>query len=282
MRMHRNYEAVKPSLAGKQVKTSRYKTPRDYPNLKSRYSESLNYQGQVTRSCMHCHQVREAERLVYRTAGQSIPDEVLLPYPDPGVLGLKLDPKEMATLERVASGSIAERAGLRPSDDFVALAGQPLLSIADVQWVLHNAPATTHLPAQVRRGGKTWDAMLDLQEGWRLGDISWRVSTWDLRRMGLGGMRLDDLTDEQRRLANLPHEGMALRVRHLGEYGEHAIAKRAGFQKGDILVMFDGLNARMSESELLAYTLQKKRVGDEVAATVLRDGKRAALKSTLQ
>ncbi len=262
LRMHRNYAAVKPSLAGKQVKASRFKSPRDYPSLSGKYGESLNYEGQVAKSCMHCHQIREAERLVYRAAGEPIPDEVLLPYPDPGVLGLKLDPKETATLERVAPGSIAERAGLRPGDNIVALAGQPLLSIADLQWVLHKAPASTKLPAQVRRGGETWNATLDLQEGWRLGNISWRASTWDLRRMALGGMKLDDLTDEERKSAKLPHEGMALRVRHLGEYGEHAVAKRAGFQKGDVLVTFDGLSARMSESEVLAYTLRRKRPGE--------------------
>ena len=95
---------------------------------------------------MHCHQIREAERLVYRTAREPIPDEVLFPYPDPDVLGLKMDPKEMATVGRVAPGSLAGRAGLRPGDEIVTLAGQPLLSIADLQWVLHNAPADGEAP----------------------------------------------------------------------------------------------------------------------------------------
>ena len=100
--------------------------------------------------------------------------------------------------------------------------------------------------------------------------------------MALGGMRLDDLTDEERKSANLPHDGMALRVRHLGEYGEHAVAKRAGFRKGDILVKFDGQSARMSESEVLVYTLRKKRPGELVAATVLRNGETKVLKFALQ
>ena len=75
---------------------------------------------------------------------------------------------------------------------------------------------------------------------------------------------------------------MALRVRHLGEYGEHAVAKRAGFQKGDIVVMFDGLSARMSESEVLVYTLRRKRPGELVAAKVLRNGQTKPLKFALQ
>ena len=126
------------------------------------------------------------------------------------------------------------------------------------------------------------DLTLDLPEGWRRGDISWRATTWDLRRMGLGGLRLEELTDEQREEAKLPRDGMALRVEHVGEYGEHAVAKRAGFQKGDILVSFDGRTGRMSESELLAYTVQRKRPGDEVAVTVLRNGERETLKFALQ
>ena len=38
-----------------------------------------------------------------RYADRPIPDEVLYPYPDPEVLGLRMDPEEMATVERVAT-----------------------------------------------------------------------------------------------------------------------------------------------------------------------------------
>src|SRR3954447_4267315 len=126
LRMHRDYQAVKPSLEGKQVKQARYRTPRDYPSLAGKYGETIDYEEKTARSCMHCHQIREAERLVYRTARKPIPDEVLFPYPDPAVLGLKMAPESMATVERVTPGSTAERAGLRAGDDITTLAGQPL------------------------------------------------------------------------------------------------------------------------------------------------------------
>jgi serine protease Do len=282
VRMHKDYQKFKPSLAGKQVEQDRYKTPRDYPSLSGKYGEAIDYEGKTAKSCMHCHQVREAERLVYRAAKEPIPDEVLFPYPDPAVLGLKMDPKGMATVERVATDSIAGRAELKAGDEITTLAGQPLLSIADLQWVLHNAPASAKLTAQVRRDGKPVGVTLDLREGWRRGDISWRTTTWDLRRMGLGGLWLEELKGEQRSEAKLAEDSLALRVRHLGEYGEHAVAKRAGFQKGDIVVSFDGLAGKMSESDLLAYTMQRKRPGDEVAVTVLRNGRRETLKFALQ
>jgi serine protease Do len=282
LRMHRDYGAVKPALAGKQVKPARYSTPRDYPSLSGKYGEGLDYEGQVARSCMHCHQVREAERLVYRAAKEPVPEEVLYPQPDPAVLGLKMDPQQMATVERVTTGSIADRAGLRAGDEIVALAGQPLLSIADLQWALHGAPAPTKLPARIRRGGEAMDLTLDLPAGWRRGNISWRVTTWDLRRMGLGGMKLAELDAERRAVAKLPGDALALRVEHVGEYGAHGVAKRAGFRKGDIIVSFDGRSGRMSESDLLAHTLREKRPGDEVTVTVLRNGARETLKFTLQ
>src|SRR3954470_543636 len=282
LRMHRDYGAVKPSLAGKQVRQARYRTPRDYPSLAGKYGETIDYEEKTARSCMHCHQVREAERLVYRAAREPIPDEVLFPYPDPAVLGLKMDPKAMATVERVTPGTPAERAGVRAGDEIVTLAGQPLLSIADLQWVLHNTPSATKLPAKVRRAGEAMDISLDLQEGWRRGDISWRTTTWDLRRMGLGGLWLEELTGEQRAGSKLPDDAMALRVKHVGEYGEHAVARRAGFQKGDILVSFDGQAGKISETDLLAYTMQRKRPGDEVAVTVLRNGKRESMRFALQ
>jgi hypothetical protein len=282
LRLHEDYQEIKPTLAGKQVEQARYKTPRDYPSLSGKYGEAIDYEGETAKSCMHCHQIREAERLVYRKAREPIPEEVLFPYPDPSVLGLKMDPKATSKIERVTTASIAERAGLRMGDEITTLAGQPLLSIADLQWVLHNAPAPTRLKAQVRRDGKAADLTLDLPEGWRRGDVSWRTTTWDLRRMGLGGLRLVELTGRQRDEAKLAGDGMALQVSHLGEYGEHAVAKRAGLRKGDVLVSFDGLAGKMSESELLAYAMQRKRAGDEVAVTVLRNGKRETLKFVLQ
>jgi serine protease Do len=281
LRLYRDGDKIKPALAGKQVKPSRFRTPRDYPSLSGRYEAELDYAGGVAKSCIHCHQVRDAERLVYRSAGEVFPDEVLYPYPDPEVVGLKLEPEEMAKVERVAAGSPADRDGFRPGDEILSLDGQPLLSIADVQWVLHNAPATATLPARVRRGGTTIDRTLTLADGWRRGNISWRPTTWSLRQMGLGGMKLVDLRDEDRRRMRLADDRMALKAEYVGEHGEHAIAKRAGLQKGDVIVAVDGRDRRMNESQLLEYTLRQKHRGDTMAVMVLRDGSPKALSYTL-
>jgi len=274
--MHRNYHRFKPLLAGKQVSNPQFKRPEEYPSLAGKYQPHLDYEGAVAKSCMHCHQIGEAERLVYRNSGQPIPDEVLFSYPNPRVLGMNMDPKEMTTIQNVAAGSSAERDEFRAGDQIVSLAGQPLLSTADIQWVLHQAPPSGELPAEVNRGGQKLSMSLTLRPGWRKEDIAWRATTWQLRRMGFGGMVLEDIRDAERS-GDLAGVGMALRINHVGQYGEHAVAKNAGFQKDDVIVAFDGLKRRMTEVELLAYTLKQKRAGDEVTATILRNGQRRDL-----
>jgi hypothetical protein len=277
LRIHRNLPTIKQSLAGKQVKPSRFRTPRDYPILSERYRPELDYAGNVARSCIHCHQIRDAERRLCRSTAQLVPDDVLFPYPDPEVLGLRMNPDELAKVTRVTAGSSAFHDGFKPGDEIIYLEGQPLVSVADIQWVLQNAPTTGLLRAKVRRDGKIIDRTVTLKEGWRRGNISWRTTTWELRRLGLGGMKLESVDEEEIRQASLALDQMALRVIHVGEFGEHAVAKRAGFQKGDIIVSFDGQASSMTESQLLAYALQRKRPGDAVSVTVVRDGTRRAL-----
>jgi hypothetical protein len=281
LRMHKSAETIKPTLTGKQVKASRFATPRDFPELAGRYKAELDYDGTVVQSCIHCHQIRDAERRLYRASRERFPDHVLYPYPDPEVVGLKLDPAQMATIERVESDSSAALDGFRRGDEIVSLDGQPLLSIADFEWVLHNAPATAKLPAEVRRGGKTLSLILTLNNGWRRGGLSWRTTSWMLRQMAFGGMKIDSASDQERRQASVPPDRMALKVAYVGQHGEHAIAKRAGFERGDVIVSFDGKDAPVTESDLFDYTLRQKHPGDTVAVTVLRNGTRKTLTYTL-
>lgn len=281
--LHKGYPANKASLAGKQPLPPRYKSPEEYPSLRGKYQATLEYEGKVVQSCMHCHQVREAERVFFRADRQPIPDEVLYPWPMPNVAGLALDPKEKAKVQSVAPGSAAAKDGFQAGDELLTLEGQSLLSIADVQWVLHHAPQPARLKADVLRGNKKLALTLNLLNDWRRqSDISWRVTTWDLRRMATGGLVLNEATAEERHQANLPDSALALRVEHVGEYGDHAAAKRAGFKKDDLLVNVDGQAGRRTESELLGYLLQHKMPGARVPATVLRAGERIQLELPMQ
>src|SRR5437867_2098433 len=283
LELHKHYPSNKASLAGKQPRPTPFKTPDEFPSLRGKYQAKLDYEGKVVQSCMHCHQVRDAERRFFRDDRKPIPDEVLYPFPMPDAIGLSIDPKTKARVNGVAAGSAAYEAGIRAGDEIASLDGQPILSIADVQWVLHNAGQPARLPAQVRRGRKKSSLELRLDIGWRRhSDIAWRTTTWDLRRMAAGGLLLEDATAGERELAKLSADALALRVNHVGEYGEYAVAKKAGFRKDDILVSVGGLTGRMTESELFGYLLRNKMPGDRLPVTVLRAGERVDLELPMQ
>lgn len=286
LELHRQFPKIKPSLAAKHGPTPLYAVPEEFPFLKGRFGSKLDYQGNVVKSCIHCHQVGEAVRLDYRGKSEPIPQQVLYPYPLPNVLGLTLDPQQRASVKEVAPDSSAAKDGFRAGDEIVALAGQPLLSIADVQWILHRAAESGKLPARVRRDGRPVDLELTLEPGWRQhGDISWRAGSWDLRRMTTGGMRLDDLPAADRQAAGLTDDVLALRARYVpdkaGTTG-HGAAKQAGFLKGDILIEVDGQSKRLTESQWLTWLVNAKKVGDRVPVAVLRDGKRLTLELPMQ
>ena len=161
--------------------------------------------------------------------------------------------------------------------------GKPLLSIADVQWVLHHAKAPATLTATLRRGAQEQKLSLELDAGWRRGnDISWRVSTWDLRRMVSGGLVLKELTVDEREKAGLASAVLGLRVDYVGQYNDHAAGKRAGFLKNDIVVACDDQDQAMSESDWLQRLLQKRMPGDRLPVTVLRGTERVKLELPMQ
>jgi hypothetical protein len=281
--LHAEYPKNRAALAAKRGPASDVRAPEEYPTLSGRFKSHLDYSGQVAQSCIHCHMVGEAQRAVHRTTSGEIPDKLLYPYPNPKILGLILDPKEKATVKRVDVGSPAEKDGFRPGDELLTLEGQPLLSIADLQWVLHNVGETAALKAVVKRDGRTMPLTITLAKGWRQRyDLSWRASSWDLRRMTTGGMRLEEMPSEDRMKAGLADTALALRVKHVGQFGPHAAAKQAGFQTGDILVNVNGKSAHLSESDLMATLAKEKRPGDKVPVTVLRDGTKIELTLPMQ
>ena len=283
LELHRGYPANKSLLAGKQGKPSPYKTPVNIPTLDGKYRLQLDWQGKVVASCVHCHQIGDALRIVQRKKLEPMPENLIYPMPAPEALGLVMAADAAARVETVVPDSLAAQAGFRSGDDITVLDGQPLLSIADASWVLHHAPASGTLKASVRRGNESVSLNLSLPAGWRSkSDISRRVGTWEMRAMATGGLLLEELTEADRATRNLGKDSVALVCKHVGEYGKHAAAKKAGFLKGDVLVEVDGSAKRVSEGELIGHLLRSHSVGDKVKVTVLRGTERVELLLPIQ
>src|SRR5439155_24947888 len=126
--LHKRYPANKALLAGKQPRPTRFSTPESFPSLTGKYKPTLDYEGKVVQSCMHCHQIRDAELRLFRDAGKPVPDEVLYPWPMPQTVGLTLDPRTRAAVKSVEAGSPAEKAGLEAGDEIQTFDRQPILS----------------------------------------------------------------------------------------------------------------------------------------------------------
>jgi serine protease Do len=276
--LHGAYPGNARELAGKRSPKPRWPTPEVMPALKGR--PNVVPANGSRAGCVHCHQVHEGELWSLRSAGVDIPDRLLWSFPTPDGVGLSLDPSEGAVARKVEAD--AKECGFEAGDRIVRLGGQPILSIADVQWVLHQAEDSDSLETEVERGGRRITLKLALKSGWRRrGDYTWRSIGWSLRHRLAGTGPLES--------APLPREGtgmketaMALRLKRLPPdwVKDRNLSAAAELREGDIIVGVDGRRDLAREADFFAYLLQKKAPGSVVALTILRAGKtvQAAIK----
>ena len=284
--LHEGYPENKTALAAKTGPEPLKKTPEAFPAL-LQYTATLNFNQSVDRQCIHCHQIGEAQREIHWYDRKSIPDEVLYPFPMPDVLGLHFSPKHRAKISKIVSGSSAEQDGFRRADEILTLNGQPIISVADVQWVLHRAPENTTLPATVDRHGKEINLTLTLNPGWRKGsNISWRTTTGELRLVALGGMVLQDLSDTERQRKGIGKTEMALNVKTVSRRSRRSSsetnAQKAGIRRGDIVVGYGDRTDRLTESGIIAYVLQDKPQAQTLPVKLLRNGERVEVELSLE
>ncbi len=281
--LHAKYPEVKDSLKAKFGPKPVVAHPEEFPLLKEKYTSSLNYGPEVARSCIHCHQVGDALRNYYWRDQKPMPTELLFPYPHPKILGLIMDPKKAVTVKEVADNSAAMTAGFQAGDKITSLEGQPLISVADIQWVLHQRKEAGQLHFQVNRNGATKEIALSLPENWKeQGDISWRVGAWEMCRMVTGGLRLEALTSDERTAQGLAQDAIGLKVRFVGQFNDHATGKKAGFKVDDVITEIDSVAKPMTESQLFAHLIRTKKPGEKVQVKLLRGGKALTLELPIQ
>ena len=284
--LHNEYPDNNAVLAAKTGPEPIKKTPEAFPAL-LRYSSTLDFNSRINQQCIHCHQIGEAQREIHWYDRKPVPDAILYPFPMPDVLGLHFSPKHRAKISKIVSGSSAEKDGFRRADEILTLDGQPIISIADVQWVLHRAPENTTLPATVDRHGKEINLMLTLNPGWRKGsDISWRTTTGELRLVALGGMVLQDLSDTERQRNGIGNTQMALNVETVNRRSRRSSsetnAQKAGIHRGDIIVAYGARTDRLMESGIIAYVLQDEPQAKALPIKLLRSGEQIEVELSLE
>jgi len=162
--LHAKWPANKAELAGKTGPAPRWKSPEEIPALqeKGRPRPVTSRNG-----CIHCHNVLEGGVKSLEAAKEPVPERDLAPYPVPQRVGLMLSTKECATVSSIDRNSPAEKAGFREGDRILRFGGQPILSWADLQWVLYMARDGDAIKTEIDRGGSPVEVTLTLPAGWR-------------------------------------------------------------------------------------------------------------------
>ncbi|MHC4137241.1 MAG: Trx7/PDZ domain-containing (seleno)protein [Planctomycetota bacterium] len=263
LEIHKNYPANRDSLAAKRGPPVRWKRPRKIPSLPPHAKRA-----RPPATCVHCHHIPVGVRRSLIDEKKLLTDEQIWVYPYPKNTGLEIDIAHGRRVKHVRAGSPAARAGVKAGDVIDTMNGQPITSIADMQWVLHRLPRKAELTLGVAREAKTAVLSLALDGDWKHSDISWRISTWCLRP----GLKLVELTAEERARAGLASDTLALRI--AGIPRTHVSRQSGGFKRGDILIEVAGNTDAMTEGELIAFLRTRYKKGTALRVVLLRDGRR--------
>ena len=231
--------------------------------------------GKNHRGCIHCHNVKEFQRADAVKAG-TFTRESLWVYPLPENIGLTLDVDVGNRVRVVAAGSAAAKAGVKPGDSVTKINGLPIASQADVSYALHKSPIAGTVAIVFENDGKTNTATLELAEGWRKTNLTWRPSLLEiLPSVAFGG---DELTAAEKSKLGLEAKRAVFRQ----ESPVHSSLKAVGIQAGDIVVGFDGQVIEGKMGDLLAFVRGNYLAGDTVTVNLLRGGKSLAIKLKLK
>jgi serine protease Do len=226
------------------------------------------------RACIHCHQVYDLRRESLQAAGKWRREDLWV-YPLPENIGLRLDVDRGDRVALVSPDSPAARAGIRADDRLLTIDDRPIASFADVQYALHRAPMHGSLTITWQHAEETHTRELDLAEGWRKTDLSWR---WSLRGVDPSPWVYgEDLSEEEKKSLGLGVKSLAFRQ---GPFVSEP-ARRAGIRQNDIILGVDGKMLEMNERQFGAYIRLNYRVGDRVTYNILRGGKRQDIALTL-
>lgn len=227
------------------------------------------------RGCIHCHNVNEFRRADAVSAGTWDRSSVWV-YPLPENVGITLDIDAGDRVKGVASGSAAERVGLKPGDQIARLNGHPVASFGDAIYALHKAPAKGSIPITWVSNGKERAATLDVVDGWRKTNLTWRPSMLDiLPSVTFSG---EDLTVAEKKALGLGEKRAAIRQ----DTEVHSSLKAVGIKGGDVIVGFDGRAAEGTIRDLLGHVRRNYLVGDEITVNLIREGRHLDVKLVLK
>ena len=254
---HKSAPPTAPPLAGKSVRAEDFDAAKKH------------------RGCIHCHNVNEFRRADLKEAGTWDRTSVWV-YPLPENVGITLDIDAGDRVKAIAPDSAAAKIGLKPGDRLARLNGYRVASFGDAAYALHKAPAKGSIPVSWVRDGKESAGALEVADGWRKTNLTWRPSMLDI--LPSAPFSGDELTAAEKKALGLDDKRAVIRQ----DTTVHATLAAVGVKGGDVLIGYDGKSVEGDASKLFGYVRRNYLVGDEITINVIRDGKRVDLKLLLK
>jgi hypothetical protein len=222
-------------------------------------------------SCGRCHMANEAIYEQKRADGTLKPGAFFL-YPLPENIGIKLDLAKTNKIKAILPNSIAEKHDLRVGDSIRRANGQRIITTADMQYVLDKLDSPGKLTLDLDRKGKAVQVEMELTGNWRASDVSWRKSIRMRSSQNAFTRNLFPLRLVEKDELGIPRERLGFRLNDsMGD------VQKAGFQKGDVVVAFDG-KREFPYRNPQYYSFMEHASGDLMDVTVLRNGKEETIK----
>jgi hypothetical protein len=227
------------------------------------------------RGCFHCHQVNEILNADLQKSGKWSRDLVYR-YPPPDNLGFVLQVDRANVVKRVEPDTPAAKIGLRAGDVVQKLGSEQVRSFADAQYAHDHAPKSGAIEIAWKRDDKEMSDKLELAEGWKKTDISWRPS---LQKF-VASARLygRDLTAKEKEDLGLGAKQLAFEQEKI----VHSQARDAGVQPGDIILGVENRKLEMDVTAFSHYVKGNFIRGDKITVNVLRKGEKLNLTMTLR
>lgn len=256
---HQGYPDNKRELAAYIGPKADHATPERIPTME-------------TNSCIHCHQVHDS-LLRHKWEQKQLTADDLFVYPLPEQIGLMMDPDDCLVVKDVSADSPAAEAGLKAGDRIARVNGAPLLSQADIQWLLHRSPSNTRLEVIYQRGDQTVKSDLALSGDWKVTDLSWRESSWRALRHAV---HFAPLSAERKSQSNIAPDAMAFEIKNM--YGPRPEPLRqAGVKIGDIIIGIGDRTDLITETQFLVHLRLNYEPGQKIPLMVLRSGRKVTI-----
>ena len=217
-------------------------------------------------SCLHCHQVGDMLTLEALDTGSFKVEQLIEKWPLPENVGIVLDRDDGLLISEVVVGSPAGEAGLEPGDRLGMANGTRLFGQADFRGVLHRAAhGADDISLAWTREGEVRFGALQLDQGWRATENSWRKTVYDgVYGPGMGFFPLK---------GPKAGKGQGLSIKPwMGRPPNQRPIYQTGLRPNMEIVAINDMEEDMEVRKLIAWFRLNHQPGDEVTYTV-RGGK---------